>query len=178
MLDPKFIYISHLGILYSLYSDASDYQLRCSLFQKYPESIIKPIGFWYLTLNKTEVNYYIPEKECLAVYYDITTCLLYRYGETFAVHTYYNFLRWLVTITEPSNRLLWCRLRLLEYEYDLYVKNNKVNLNKQLDAQFRFQTDGHTTIHEYTDIPCFSMTTNEIQPKKKGKYLIYLWKMV
>lgn len=78
------------------------------------------------------MNYSVPERECLAFVYEITTCLSYLFGEKFDVFTDHNCLRWLMLIADPFGRLMLWRLRLDEYEFEEYYKKGK--LNNQADA--------------------------------------------
>lgn len=161
VLDPVILSIPKQGLKYSLDTDASDYQVGCALFQTAESGERKPIGFWSRTLNSAERNYSVPERECLAVVYGITTCRPYLFGEKFDVFTDQNCLRWLMLITDPSGRLMRWRLRLAEYEFEVNYKKGK--LNNQADALSRLPSNGHTTEHEDTEPPCLivDVTSND-----------------
>ena len=55
------------GFPYSLDTDACDYQVGVALMQLYPDGKWHPIGYWSRSLNNSEKNYSVTEKECLAV---------------------------------------------------------------------------------------------------------------
>ena len=69
------------------------------------------------------------------------------------VHSDKASLRWLLTIAEPSGRLMRWRLRLSEFDFQILYKKGK--LNAQEDALSRLTTLGETTSDHDEDIPCF-----------------------
>ncbi|MGH0053544.1 MAG: Ty3/Gypsy family RNase HI domain-containing protein, partial [Sphaerochaetaceae bacterium] len=124
----------------------------CALFQTYPDGTRKPIGYWSRSLTSAEKNYSVTEKECLAVVYALLTLRPYLIMEKFTVHTDHASLRWLMTITDPSGRLMRWRLRLSEYDFDAQYKKGLKNC--QADALSRLPTNGETSIDIDADIPC------------------------
>lgn len=59
-----------------LETDASDYAIGAALYQ-YQGTEKKPIRFLSKTLDKTQRNWYTPEKEAFAIYYALHNCRTY-----------------------------------------------------------------------------------------------------
>lgn len=93
------------GLPYSVQTDASDYRVRCALFQDHPEEGRHPIGYCSRSLNVAEENYSVTEKEGLAVVY--TTKILHPDLERkrFSIHTDHQTLRWIINLSETQGRL-------------------------------------------------------------------------
>ena len=75
--------------------------------------------------------------------------------EHFTINTDHSSLRWLMSVSDPSGRLMRWRLRLSEFDYDVEYK--KARLNKQADALSRLETLGETEPFVDDEIPCFHM---------------------
>lgn len=82
------------------------------MFRNTPYGEQKPRGYWSRTLNVTEENYSVSEKEYLAMVWALQTLHPYHMGSRFIVITDHFALRWLMSITEPSGNLMRWRLRL------------------------------------------------------------------
>lgn len=109
--SPPVLSLPKRDLPYSLDTDASNHQVGCALFQTTPEGERRPIGLWSRSLNDHERNYSVSEKECLAVVWSLQTLRPYLLGAPFTVYTDHSALRWLLSITEPSGRLMRWRLR-------------------------------------------------------------------
>ncbi|MGH0053304.1 MAG: reverse transcriptase/ribonuclease H family protein, partial [Sphaerochaetaceae bacterium] len=133
--EPPVLALPKLGLPYSVDTDASDYQVGCALFQTYPDGTRKPIGYWSRSWTSAEKTYSVTEKECLAVVYVLLALRPYLIMEKTTVHTDYASLRWLMTITDPSGRLMHWRLRLSEYDFEVQYKKGLKNY--QADALSR-----------------------------------------
>ena len=159
--SPPILALPRPGLPYTVDTDASNRQIGAALFQTHEGDLRKPIGFWSRTLRSAELNYGVPEKECLAVVWAVTTLRPYLQGEQFTVHTDQSSLRWLMEITEPSGRLMRWRLRLSEFNF--VVKYKKGLLNTQADALSRLPTNGGTVVEIDEDIPCYMVDSVENQ---------------
>ena len=68
LLSPPILRLPRKDLPYSVDTDACNRQLGCALLQTYPDGTRHPIGFWSRSLNPTEKNYSVGEKECLAIF--------------------------------------------------------------------------------------------------------------
>ncbi len=98
-------------------TDASDGQIDVALYQTENDDVSRPIGFWSRTLNPAESNYFMPEKECLALVWGIKILRPYLLGNPFKAYTDDEALRWLMTIDDPSGQLMRWLLRLSEFDF-------------------------------------------------------------
>ena len=155
IIAPPVLALPREGLPYEFDTDASDYQVGAALFQVHPYGERKPIGFWSRSLLPAEKNYSTTEKECLTVVWALRTLRPYLQGEKFTVHSDQASWRWLLTIAEPSGRLMRWRLRLSEFDFQILYKKGK--LNTQADALSRLTTLGETSSDLDEDIPCFSI---------------------
>ncbi|CDF36419.1 unnamed protein product [Chondrus crispus] len=153
ILAPPVLALPKKGLLYSVDTDASDYQIGAALFQTHPDAQRKLIGFFSRTLAAAEINYSVSENECLAVIWAVQTLRPYLYGEHFIVHTDHASWRWLMNVTDPSGRLIRWRLRLSEFDFEIKYKKGKAN--NQADALSRLRTAGETVDEIDDEIPCF-----------------------
>ena len=157
--NPPVLALPQPDLPYTVDTDASDYQVGATLFQTHQDGERKPIGYWSRTLKPAEKNYSTPEKECLAVVWALTTLRPYLQGVQFTVYSDQASLRWLMTIAEPSGRLMRWRLRLSEFDFVVLYKKGKINT--QADALSRLPTSGDTTSEIDDEIPCFKLEEEE-----------------
>ena len=109
---------------YMIDTDASAYQLGATLLQKQNETKNEwtPIGYWSKTLTDKGRNYSTTERECYSVVWAVTTLRPYIERETFTVRTEHDALRWLMTLTDSSGRLMRWRLRLSEFDFTIQYR--------------------------------------------------------
>ena len=155
VIHPPVLALPISGLKYSVDTDASAYGIGCALFQTHEDGERKPIGYWSRTLNDAERNYSASERECLAVVWALKTLRPYLLYEEFIVHTDHAALRWLLTIQEPSGRLVRWRLRLAEFNFQVMYKKGKEN--QQADALSRLRTLAETIQDDWDEIPSFMM---------------------
>ena len=155
ILSPPALALPQNGLPYSVDTDASDYGIGCSLFQTTEDNERRTIGYWSRSLVPAEKNYSAPERECLAVVWTLKTLRPYLLYEKFTVHTDHAALRWLLTIEEPSGRLMRWRLRLCEYTFTVKYKKGKANVHG--DALSRLRTRAETVADDWDEIPSFLM---------------------
>ncbi|CAN8076686.1 unnamed protein product [Agarophyton chilense] len=147
------------GRPFTVDTDASDYQVGCALLQTAPNRERRPVGYWSRSLNVHEKNYSVSEKECLAVVWALQTLRPYLMGNHFTVFTDHASLRWLLSILEPSGRLMRWRLRLAEFDFD--VQYRKGSYNTQADALSRLVTTGEALPVKDDEIPCFAVNADD-----------------
>ena len=102
--------------------DASAYAVGAVLLQQQDEKDEKSwatIGYYSKTLTKEQRNYSASERECYAVVWSTLTLRPYLEGSHFKVRTDHNALKWMLTLNDPSGRLMRWRLRLMEYDYEM-----------------------------------------------------------
>ena len=155
LTSPPVLALPRADLPYSIDTDASEYQVGVALFQHLPNGDRQPIGFWSRTLQAAEKNYSTPEKECLAVVWACGVLRPYLQGDRFLIHTDQASLRWLLTTTDGTGRLMRWRLRLSEFDFD--VKYKKGSKNSVADCLSRLRTLGETTTEVDDQIPCFNL---------------------
>jgi len=103
-----------------------------------------PIAYASRTLNNAERNYPTVEKELLAIVWGCKYFRQYLYGRTFTIVTDHRPLTWIFSVKDPSSRLFRWRLKLEEYEYEVYKKGSN---NTNADALSRIHvTEGYTVM--------------------------------
>ena len=114
---------------YTIDTDTSAYQLGATLLQKQNETKNEwtPIGYWPKTLMDTERNYSTTELECYSVVWAVTMLRTYIEGETFTVRTDHDALRWLMTLTDSSGRLMRWRIRLSKFDFTIQYRPGTVH---------------------------------------------------
>ena len=112
-----------------------------------------PSGYWSKTLNSAEQNYSATERECYSVVWAITTLRPYIEGQKFVVRTDHDALRWLLTLSDPSGRLMRWRLRLSEFDFEIKYRPGRVH--QVPDALSRLITPGSDPKPVDDEIPTF-----------------------
>jgi len=146
LISPEVLSLPVRRREYSIDTDASKYQVGVALFQTNEENERKPIGYWSRSLTDHEKNYSTTERECLALVWGVVLLRPYLQFVHFTAYTDHAPLRWLMSVEDPSGRLIRWRIRLSEYDFDVEYKKGK--LNTQADALSRFLTLGTTPNEE------------------------------
>ncbi len=95
----------------------------------------------------------------------------YLFGEHITVCKGHSALRWLMNISDPSERLMRRRLRLADYPSDERYKQEK--LNCQADALSRIPSSWHSRVHEDPVHPVVAVKTLSIRSSQSpGKRLL------
>ncbi|CDF38259.1 unnamed protein product [Chondrus crispus] len=159
MIAPPILAMPRHGRPYMIDTDASAYQLGCTLLQEHEEpNDWRPVGYWSYSLSDSERNYSATERECFAVVWAVRTLRPYVEGTKFTVRTDHDALRCLMSLTESSGRLTRWRLRLAEYDFTIQYRPGRVH---QLpDALSRLVSpkvanDPRPTVEVDDDIPTF-----------------------
>lgn len=139
----------------SIDTDASAEQIGCALFQEDEGGERMPLGYWSRQLLPAEANYSATERECLALVWGVQILRPYLLWSEFDAHTDHSALRWLMTIKDPSGRLMRWRLRLSEFRF--VPKYKKGTSNQVADMTSRVPSDGHTTVCPDLELPCYSI---------------------
>ena len=172
ILSPPALSLPRRDLPYSVDTDASAYGLGCSLFQTDEENQRHTIGYWSRSLVPAEKNYSAPERECLGVVWALKTLRAYLLYEEFTVHTDHSALRWLLTIQEPSGRLMRWRLRLAEYNFQIKYKTGTTNVHA--DALSRLRTNAETVQDDWDEIPSFLLEDDPSDVNENNHDLLVL----
>lgn len=108
---------------FTLTTDASNVGLGAILSQDG-----HPCCYVSRRLNKHEINYSASEKEMLAIVWAVKRLRQYLLGRKFTVKTDHQALTHLLSVKDPSSRILKWRLRLEEYTYNVQYKKGCENL--------------------------------------------------
>ncbi|CAK1595263.1 unnamed protein product [Parnassius mnemosyne] len=111
--------------------DASNFAISAILSQG-PIGNDRPVAYASRTLNKAECNYSITEKECLAILFGTKVFRPYLYGRSFKIITDHRPLKWLFNCKDPGSKLVRCRLKLEEFDYEVEYKKGKINSKSAL----------------------------------------------
>ena len=157
LISPPIFALLKAGRTYMIDTDASAYQLGATLLhQQHKEkpNDWAPIGYWSKTLSDTERNYSATERECYSVVWSVTTLRPYIEGLPFTVRTDHDALRWLMSISDSTGRLMRWRLRL--YEFDFTVKYRPGLVHQVPDALSRDLTpDGNDNKPIDDEVPTY-----------------------
>jgi len=106
-----------------LYTDASDYAIGYILGQKDDKGRERVIAYAGTSLTKSQRNYHITEKECLALVSGIKHFHSYLANGKFQVVTDHAALQFLKNIKDPKGRLARWAILLQSYDYDVIYKS-------------------------------------------------------
>ena len=129
LVTPPILGLPNANRPYMIDTDASAYQLGAKLLQQQNETEPNewtPIGYWSKTLTDCERNYSTTERECFSVVWAVTTLRPYIEGLKFKIRTDHDALRWLMTLTDSSGRLMRWRLRLSELDITITYRPGRV----------------------------------------------------
>lgn len=114
--DPKRQFI--------LATDASGFAIGAVLSQIH-DGKEYPVAYASRQLTKAEKNYCTTERECLALLWGIKQYRTYLFGQDFIVYTDHQPLKWLMSVKDPSNRLMRWSLSLAEYSFKIEYRPGK-----------------------------------------------------
>jgi len=107
-----------------LFTDASDSGLGTVLSQIQDDKE-RVISYASRSLQATEKNYSVTERECLAIVWAIEYFHPYLLGKKFEVITDHSALQWFRTIKQPSGRLARWAMKLQHYNFDIKHRSGK-----------------------------------------------------
>jgi RNase H-like domain found in reverse transcriptase len=105
LASPDFLAPPRDGAERTLVTDASQYGLGVFLLQNEVERGCLPLGFAIRKLKGAEVRWTVSEKECAAVIFGLKTFRHLLYGDEFTVVADHKALAWLISLTDPKDRL-------------------------------------------------------------------------
>jgi len=104
-------------------------------------------------LTTAECNYTATERECYSVVWAITSLRPYVEGLKFHVRTDHEALRWLLTLTDSSGRLLRWRLRLAEFDFTVTYRPGRVHQVPDALSRLESEFDDGQPVDD--DVPTF-----------------------
>ena len=122
--------------------DASLTSLGAVLCQLDDEKKEHPIAYASRSMSKTERNYGMPEKECLAVMWATKKFRPYIYGRHFTLHTDNKALSQVVKLDAPEGKMARWQLKLRSMDFSVVHKKREFNTNA--DALTRLNVDETT----------------------------------
>jgi hypothetical protein len=108
-------------------TDASNYQIGCTLLQDQPDGSKHPIGYWSRGMKSAENNYSTTEQECLAIVWAVLQLRPYLEEKRFVIRTDHHALRWVLSLTDAQVRLARWRLRLSEFDFEVQYSPGKAH---------------------------------------------------
>ena len=153
LASPPVLRLPRENLLFSVDTDACEYQIGCALMQLHEDGKRYPIGFWSRSLTPAEKNYSVGEKECLVVVWAIQLLRPYLERSHFDLYTDHQALKWMMDMTDASFRLARWRLRLMEFDFT--VKYRKGAANTVADCVSRLPTFHETSWTPDLDISCY-----------------------
>ncbi|RWS23463.1 Retrotransposable element Tf2 protein type 1-like protein, partial [Leptotrombidium deliense] len=111
-----------------IYTDASRAGIGGVLKQRQQDGTLRPVAYFSRKLRSYELNYSVPELECLAIIECVICWHHYVYDNEFTVITDHMPLKWLNSIKKPSARLFNWSLKLSQYKFVVVYQKGKNNV--------------------------------------------------
>lgn len=124
---------------FNLTTDASNVAIGAVLSQG-PVGHDLPIAYASRTLNDSEQNYSVIEKELLAIVWATKYFRPYLFGRKFNVICDHKPLQWLFSLKDPNSKLLRWRIKLEEFDYKITYKKGKLNTNADALSRVEIHT--------------------------------------
>ena len=131
LTSPPILHVPDYDLPFIIQTDASYKGIGAVLSQKAKsDNKEHPIAFRSRTLNDAEVNYSVPELECLAIVWAVEKFQPFIVMSKFEIYTDQRALKWLLTMLDSSNRRLarWA-LKLSEHSFNIYHREGRLNGN-------------------------------------------------
>lgn len=138
----------NFSLPFVLQCDASDTGLGSVLTQQ-QEGEEKVIAFASRSLSKSERNYSVTERECLAVVFACDKFRPFIEGTKFTVITDHASLKWLNKMKDPTGRLARWSVKLNQFDFEIIHRKGKFNVVP--DALSRSPVEVPTQETEYLD---------------------------
>ena len=116
------------GKPFILCTDASDYAIGSVLAQLDSDEFERPIAFASRTLQASERNYSVTDKEGLALVWSVKHFRPYIFNRKIIVYTDHIALKWLMLTPQPSGRLSRWAVQLQEYDLEIKFRRGHKNL--------------------------------------------------
>ena len=119
LVTPPMFALPKLGKPHRLETDASAYQVQCSLLQLQDNDTWRPIGYWSKSLKPAERNYCATERECYVMVWGMQQLRPYLEGVRFTVRTDHDSLRRILNLTNSIGYLARWRILLSDFDYEI-----------------------------------------------------------
>ncbi|XP_070048197.1 uncharacterized protein [Nicotiana tomentosiformis] len=129
------------SILYEFMCDASDVVVGAVLRQRI-NKIFYPVNYASKTMNSSQVNYTVTEKELLAIVFIIEKFCPYFMGAKIIGHTDHAALRYLMSKKDSKARLM--RWVLLLQEFDIDIQDRKGTENQVANHLSHLEEEART----------------------------------
>ena len=130
--------------------DASDVALGAVLGQEQEDMEVHPVYFWSRQLSKSEKNYSVTDRECLAVVAACKKLRPYILGRKVVIFGDHTAVKWIFNKTDISG--IHARWKVTMSEFDYEVKSKPGSQNGNADAMSRM-THGKEETKEIDDAP-------------------------
>ena len=121
--------IVNFSLPFRLYTDASSYAIAGVLSQIDLDGNEYVIYYLSRVLKGAELNYTVSEKEALAVVWAVKYLTHYLYGTKFTIITDHSALKWLMSIKEPTGRLMRWAMILQCYDFEIVYRAGACHQN-------------------------------------------------
>lgn len=143
--DPQFLVPPRPGAKKRLVTDASQYGLGVMLLQDEGDRGWLPLGFASRKLRGAEGRWVTSEKECAGVVFGLEKFRHFLYGEEFTVHTDHSALQWLMSLSDPKDRLARWMMTIQQFDFKVEYSAGDGELLVVPDALSRDTMDKQLT---------------------------------
>ena len=126
MTEPLLIF-PRLDEPFVIQCDASDKQIGAVLLQA-RDGTLRPVQYLSHSLDTSQQNYGITEKECFSMYYAIQMFQKYVRGQKFIVESDHSCLQWLHKHANQNRRLMRWSLNLSDYNFVVVYRKGNTNV--------------------------------------------------
>ena len=126
MTEPLLIF-PRLDEPFVIQCDASDKQIGAVLLQA-RDGILRPVQYLSHSLDASQQNYCITEKECFSMYYAIQMFQKYVRGQRFVVESDHSCLQWLHKHANQNRCLMRWSLNVSDYNFGIVYRKGNTNV--------------------------------------------------
>ncbi|XP_048251449.1 uncharacterized protein LOC125379241 [Haliotis rufescens] len=157
-----------------LYTDSSSFAIGFVLGQKDSEGRERVVAYGGKSLNKTQRQYHITLKECLALVTGVKHFHLYLAPNKFQVITDHAALRYLKSIKDPTGKLARWSLMLTQYDYEVIYRPGAKHGNADALSRGVSQVSVITHVQEKTGLTVDKLRSLQLADEKFKRIIDYL----